>query len=249
MEKGKHYISSEKMHDLLGIKDSYEAPEKLMGIIYNKNQRESLFKELLKEHNYDVSYDWFHKYFQDDHSDRKKKKQDFTPNGVSDVLSKIAGSSPGTNLDIAAGTGGITIRKWNNDRLKTNPITYRPSDYLYHLEELSDRALPFLLLNLLIRGLNATVLHGDSLSRNKVRGVFFIQNDIDDHLQFSSLNLMPYTDNVRKEFGILSWGSEGRRHKPIKDTGEFPSYLIKRMESEKDSDERLQEMLDAILIN
>lgn len=224
------YSTVDRINELLGVNEAYKASDELMRILYDKERRTKVFKEFLKEFNYDVSYDWFHLYFQDEHADRKNKKQDFTPNPVADLLSGLVGGDPYTyTCDIAAGTGGLTIRDWQNNRMKHSPFDYKPSMYLYHCEELSDRTLPFLLFNLMIRGMNATVLHGDTLSRSKVKGVFFVQNDNDDLLQFSSLNLMPYTENVRKEFGILSWADEKDRHKYIRDTKEFPEYLVKEL--------------------
>lgn len=82
---------------------------------------------------------------------------------------------------------------------------------------------------MMIRGMNATVFHGDTLSRNKVKGVFFVQNDRDDHMLFSSLNLMPYNEATRNEFSIMEWADAEDRHKPIKDTKEFPEYLVGNM--------------------
>ncbi|HAK1366479.1 TPA: SAM-dependent DNA methyltransferase, partial [Listeria monocytogenes] len=67
-----------------------------------------------------------------------------------------------------------------------------------------DRALPFLLFNLLIRGMNATVIHGDALTR-EAKQVYFIQNDKDDLLNFSSFNIMPHSETVEKEFNIHKW--------------------------------------------
>ncbi|TDR51695.1 N-6 DNA methylase, partial [Paenilisteria rocourtiae] len=151
----------------------------------------------------DVSYDWFHIYFQDEHADRKKHMQDFTPNELSDVVSKLTGESQNT-LDIAAGTGGMTIRKWWGDCLREGPFVYLPSQHLYQCEELSDRAVPFLLFNLLIRGMNATIVHGDVLSR-EVKQVYFIQNEHDDHLLFSNLNVMPHSKKVEREFNVQKW--------------------------------------------
>lgn len=220
------------INELLEINDSYQAPSRLWEILYDRPRREALFLRFLDAFNYDVSYDWFHEYFQEEHADRKKKKQDFTPNELSDLLSMLVGAGKGVSYDVAAGTGGITIRKWHADRLKTSPFFYRPSDYFYVCEELSDRAVPFLLFNLLIRGMNAVVLHGDTLTRTKVKGVFFVQNDTDDHMRFSSLNLMPYSEAVAREFMITSWACESDRHKPIKETKEFPTYLIDRIAKE-----------------
>lgn len=210
------------INKLLGVKDSYQAPAKLLEVLYDRQHREKIFMEFLYEYNFDVSYDWFHEYFQDEHADRRKKKQDFTPNSLSDLVAALAGAGKGTTYDCAAGTGGMTIRKWNTDRMKTNPFDYLPSDYLYVCEELSDRTIPFLLFNTLLRGMNAIIVHCDVISR-KSYGVFFVQNDKNDHLQFSSLNVMPYSKDVA-DFLMLEFVEE--RYSPLIESKEFPLHLM-----------------------
>lgn len=197
-----HLITPEQINGLLDIDDSYKAPDRLMSILFNKAEREKLFRDYL-EIETNVDYDWFHEYFQNEHADRKNKKQDFTPRGVATLLSKLV-NTPNvgyTNLDIAAGTGGLTIEKWNEDRYSMSIFEYLPSMFFYQVEELSDRAIPFLIFNLAIRGMNATVVHGDSLLR-KCKGIFFIQNDKDDFLGFSSINVMPYNETTENEFHV-----------------------------------------------
>lgn len=214
-------LTTEQINQLLDIKESYQASDKLKKILFDKEKREKLFLEFL-ELEKDVSYDWFHIYFQDEHADRRKHMQDFTPNAVSDVISRLTGESSNT-LDIAAGTGGMTIRKWNHDRMQENPFTYLPSEHFYQCEELSDRAIPFLLFNLMIRGMNATVVHGDALSR-EVKQIYFIQNERDDHLLFSSLNVFPHNETVKKEFGVYKWLEDEMKHI---ESVEMPAHLPK----------------------
>ncbi|MBC2242240.1 SAM-dependent DNA methyltransferase [Listeria booriae] len=215
-------LTTENINHLLGIKESYQASDKLMSILFDKEMREKLFLEFLKLES-DVSYDWFHTYFQDEHADRRKHMQDFTPNALSDVVSKLTGESQNT-LDIAAGTGGMTIRKWWEDCLREGPFVYSPSNHLYQCEELSDRAIPFLLFNLLIRGMNATVVHGDVLSR-EVKQVYFIQNEHNDHLLFSSLNVFPHSKKVGNEFNVHTWLEAELNHI---ESSEMPNHYFTR---------------------
>lgn len=215
-----------QINKLLGIEDSYQAPEKLMSILYDREAREKLFMEFLELYDYRVDIDYFHEYFQEEHADRKQKKQDFTPNSVGKLLSQLVGSAQGTTrYEPCAGTGGITIQTWDHDRKQHSPFVYRPSWYLYHCEELSSRALPFLLFNCLLRGMNAVVVHCDVLTR-KSYGAFFIQNDLDDHLQFSSLNVLPYSNDVA-EFLAVEWVEE--KYKPLKETKEIPAHIADAM--------------------
>ena len=203
-------LTFEGINQILGVDDSYKAPNKLMELLFDKQDREKMFMEFL-EHEKDMSFDWFHVYFQEEHAQRKTKKQDFTPSSISKILSRIidveANKKTGTRLDVAAGTGGLTISRWNDDRLNHTPFEYKPSMYLYQCEELSDRALPFLLFNLMIRGMNAVVIHGDAL-HGEVYQVYFIQNSNDDYMRFSSLNIMPQNELVEKEFDIRKWLEE-----------------------------------------
>lgn len=193
-----------EINKILKINDSYQAPQKIMDILYGDiKERNKVFNQMSELFDNNYSFDWFHEYFQNEHADRKVKKQDFTPRSVSEILNKLSDNviDDGTRLDIAAGTGGLTITRWEQDRMKFTPFTYRPSFFFYTLEDLSDRSIPFLLFNLVIRGMNALVVHGDSLTRDAY-GVFFVQNDNDDMFEYSSLNLMPYSELTEKEFNV-----------------------------------------------
>lgn len=193
------------VNDLLGVTESYKVPDTIMNFIFDKEKREKIFKKFL-EVSTDVSFDWFHEYFETEQADRKHKKQDFTPNSVSTVINRISGASSSA-MDVAAGTGGITINRWWRDCLKESPLVYMPHEHFYMCEELSERAVPFLIFNLAIRGMNAVVWNGDSLSR-ECRGVFLIENAEDDVLAFSDINVMPYTDEVKKYFDVSEWTGE-----------------------------------------
>lgn len=146
-------ITSDKINQLLGIDESYRAPYVLMDILNNPQKRETLADQFMNEEQ-DLTFDWFTNYFQEEHSDRKNKKQDFTPDEVVQLVDKLSGDF-NTNVDICAGTGGLTIKKWN-----------RNNNGYFYCEEFSDRAIPFLLFNLMLRNVNGFVFHGDSLTRN-----------------------------------------------------------------------------------
>lgn len=190
----------EKINKILNIDDSYKAPERVMNMLYNKKEREKVCKELLKLFNNDVSCDWFREYYEQEQAERKTKKQDFTPQCVTELVSKIVGNKA-PSYDCCSGTGGITISKWYNDCLQENPFSYNPAEHLYVCEELSDRATPFLLLNLIIRGMNAIVIQCDVLTR-QCKGIFFIYNQKNDFLKFSDFNVMPYSTEVEQIFNV-----------------------------------------------
>lgn len=175
------------IHKILGITESYKAPERIMEILKGDLEvRNSIFLQFLEYFKYDVDNDWFHQYFMDEHADRKVNKQDFTPMSIANLLAKIT-SNKGENVyDVCCGTGGLTICKWANDRNNIGFMKYKPSMFFYELAELSDRTVPFLLFNLAIRGMNAKVVHGDILEK-KTKTTYFILNETDDALGFSGL--------------------------------------------------------------
>lgn len=201
---------------IFGVDDSYKAPDKIMKILYDKEKREELFMKLLEEHNYDVGFDWFHKYFEDEHADRKIKKQDFTPECVADLLSKIAMGSEndGNYYECCCGTGGLLIKHWDNFRRTYSPFDYKPQYHFAMVEELSDRTIPFLLLNMMIRGMNGIVIHGDVLTR-QCKNAYFICNTKNDHLQFSGITNIPHTEQFEKELKVKFINDDYFEHKEL----------------------------------
>lgn len=154
-------LSIEEINKLLGVDESYKASSVLFKKLMSKDERQKLFKAFLAKET-DLTFDWFTDYFQEEHSDRKKNKQDFTPDGVVTLVNRLLGSTQ-FNADICAGTGGLTIKRWSENK----------EAHIY-CEEYSDRAMPFLLFNLAIRNMDAVVFHGDSLTR-KAKGYYRIE--------------------------------------------------------------------------
>ena len=209
------------VNDLLGIDDAFKAPGRLMEILLKKEEREELFRNFLKIDT-NLEYDWFHEYFETEQAERKSKKHDFTPDSVAKLANSIACEPRHTDYyEMAAGTGGMMIARWTynvkedpaferkrketvvNNILTSSVFTYSPRTYWYHLEELSDRAIPFLLFNAAIRGINAAVIQCDSLSR-RAKQAFYVKNDSDDFLTFSDILEVPKTDGFAK-FLDVEW--------------------------------------------
>ena len=67
--------------------------------------------------------------------------------------------------------------------------------------ELSDRAIPLLLLNLSIRGIMGYVYHGDVLE-NTVKQKYILLNRTDDTLAFSDVVRAGINDRITKEYII-----------------------------------------------
>ena len=154
-----------KIDDILGVTESYKAPERMWEILKSDTDvRDTIFTQFLESFDYDVSEDWFHSWFQEEHADRSKKKQDFTPMAVGKLLAQITQNPLKVDFekryDVCAGTGGLTISKWHDDKISKGFMKYKPSQYLYVCEELSEKSLPFLIFNFLIRGMNGIIYHG-----------------------------------------------------------------------------------------
>lgn len=201
------------VNGLLGIDDSYKAPAKLLEIMLDPVRKDKLFKSFL-EISQDLSFDWFHQYFEEEQAERKSKKQDFTPNSIASLLTELVNHGSGQYYEPTAGTGGILIKKWWYDihhdpvsGIKDNwlsVITYDPRKYWYQAEELSDRAIPFLLFNMGIRGMNGVVVQCDVLNRD-AKDVYFIRNDTRNHLAFSEIIRCPHSEEIKNYFGIEKW--------------------------------------------
>ena len=76
------------VNKLLGIEESYKAPEKMLRLMLDDQQRPGLFKQFLAVST-DLKFDWFHEYFEDEQAERKSKKQDFTPDSVATLLNRL----------------------------------------------------------------------------------------------------------------------------------------------------------------
>lgn len=190
--------------EIFGVDDSYKLPDRIMKMLFDKEEREEVFMTLLRANDMNVDFDWFFEYFQDEHADRKKAKQDFTPECVADLLSKLVGLGDGNNgnyYEPCAGTGGIMIKHWDNFRRTYSPFDYKPQYHFACVEELSDRAVPFLLLNMMIRGMNGIVIHGNTLTR-ECKNAYFICNQKNDHFKFSGITVIPHTEMFEKELKV-----------------------------------------------
>lgn len=207
-------INADQINTIIGIDESYKAPTAIMKLLFDKEKREEAFRSFL-EIEHDLSKDAFHAYFEEQQANKRKYAQDFTPDSISNLLTKIV-PSDGKTLDVATGSGALIIAKWHADRMECGIADYKPSKFLYHCEELSDNALPFLLFNLMIRGMNATVVHGDSIAR-KVKQVYLIANENDDFMDFSTLNIFPHSKDVEEAFNVGEWLEEEKTRIELKE--------------------------------
>jgi len=92
------------------------------------------------------------------------------------------------SYDPAAGTGQLVIRDWWLTRKLQMPWEYKPMDHLVVCSELSVKTIPFLLLNLSIRGICGMVFHANSMT-NEIYQVYVLTNEKNDPLHYSDVTL------------------------------------------------------------
>lgn len=140
----------------------------------------NLAQELVQE-NEILNEDFMQKIFQYYFADREGKKQDYTPKSLSRLVSLLAGEEENV-IDMCAGSGSLTIQKWN--------INHNHKFLLY---EFDINVIPILIFNMAIRNIDALVCHADVLqmevfkswkiSKGERFGIVK-ECDIDEHINF-----------------------------------------------------------------
>lgn len=138
----------DKTLKLFEISNSDELGEKLM-LALNDDNKKKAFVELVNE---DLTNDWLQMIFQYYQADRKNKKQDYTPKSVSKLISELVGKAD-IIIDLCAGTGALTIEKWN-----------RNNEQKFELFEIDEKVIPYLLFNISIRNITAVVHRANILT-------------------------------------------------------------------------------------
>ena len=171
-----------------GVRDIRTLPETIMGVLLGDRQaRDDMYKELLKINSYDSSHDWFQKIYEEELSQRKEKKQAFTPNVIGELSAKLCGTDQRTTYEPTAGNGSMLIADWYAKLNNKFPWEFLPSMNQVECWELSDRSIPILLLNLSIRGIMGVVYHGDVLEQT-IKQKYILLNRHDDALAFSEIH-------------------------------------------------------------
>lgn len=150
---------SEKINEILKINESYEMPEAMMNMLLSQD-KDKILSQIAN--NYDFSKDDFRDYFQTEHGDREKYKQDYTPDCICTLLSKLIQNKQ-TFTDVCSGTGALSISMINSDTKELS------------CEELSGRAIPVLICNLALRNVNAIVKQKNIIT-DKVDNIFVLSH-------------------------------------------------------------------------
>lgn len=191
-------MKKNELFNLIGIEDIKDMPDRIMEIITgNIEYRNYIYSELLKMNNYDMSYDWFQELYENELSERKQKKQDFTPNALGVICSELT-TQKGCIHEPTAGNGSMIIADWWQRCRKLHPWEHFPSQHMVTCWELSARSIPILLLNLSIRGIMGYVYHGDVLEK-EVRQKYILLNKKDDTLCFSDIVKANINDKIVQE--------------------------------------------------
>lgn len=174
------------LSSLFGIEDLKDLPVAVMNLIEGDiDARNDVYRELIRLNNNDMSYDWFQEIYETELSERKQKKQDFTPNILGVLCSKLTSQS-GSIHEPTAGNGSMIIADWWQRCKQKMPWEHFPSQNMVTCWELSARSIPILLLNLSIRGIMGYVYHGDVLTR-EVKQKYILLNRKNDALAFSEV--------------------------------------------------------------
>lgn len=142
-------MNGQTINSILKITESYQLPEKLLSVLLDDPSK--MFEKFLSLGE-SLEHDWFTEYFEEEHANKLKMAQDFTPQEVCDLLAHVIGRAESI-ADVCAGTGGLTIGMW-----RKNP------DAKFVCYEYSSRAIPLLLFNLAIRNIEAWVCRCDLLT-------------------------------------------------------------------------------------
>lgn len=193
-----------EINRILRISDSYQAPERVLQVITAEDttERARIYRELAALYGDDYQQDWFFEYFQEEHADRHQNKQDFTPPCIAGIIHHVlhdgrhtAETADGRRItyDPAAGTGQLLIRDWWLTRRQYMPWEYKPNDHLVVASELSVKTVPFLLLNLSVRGISGMVLHMNTMTQ-EVYDTYVLCNSENSPYTYSDILRLPHYD-------------------------------------------------------
>lgn len=140
----------ERIKEVFGIDNISQLSGKLFQVCID-NQYE--YMEKFSDSVGDLTIDWLQKIFQYYEADRKEKMQDYTPKSLADFMARLVGDAD-TVIDMCAGSGALTIQKWNKNH-----------DLKFLLYEFDKKVIPFLLFNMQIRNIDCTVFHSDVLQQ------------------------------------------------------------------------------------
>lgn len=136
--------------DFLNETEAFKIPQALLKTLLS--DKKDMFLEKVNAV-YDKDTDSLRDYFQLTQASRKDFMQDYTPDPICRIVSELSDEKTRT-LDICSGTGSLTTSFIINNNVKD-----------IYCEELSEAAIPFLILNICIRNINGCIQRKDVLTK------------------------------------------------------------------------------------
>lgn len=170
--------------DVLEIKEEYEIQSKLMEIMLSENK--DCFLDKLIDIGFDIKKDEIRNIFENELANRKTLKQDYTPDCLCELVSKLCGNQ-NQLLDVCCGVGSLTIKNI------TSGNTH------FFMEEISNVSISLLLLNMSIRNCNATIYRKNVLTQE-----IFETYELKAQERYSSITKVTNDSTLIKQDCIIS---------------------------------------------
>ena len=168
---------TQKIRQIFKVDDIRDLPSRILGAILSPDARQ--YYDAYISVCPDLSEDWLQKTYQFYLSDRKEKKQDYTPRSLALLLSVLTSCGERSVYDACAGSGSLTIRKWC-----VSP------DAEFLCDELDGNVIPLLLFNLALRNISARVRRRDILAGETYEEYRLTRGD-----RYSSIERLMFPDN------------------------------------------------------
>ena len=143
-------MNFDQFMDILGITEEYQIQPKLMEILLS--DRKDFFLDELVKNGFDTKKDELREIFEQELANRKTLKQDYTPDCLCSLISKLCGNGQDEILDVCCGVGSLSLPEMSGN-------TH------FFMEEISDVSISLVLLNMAIRNANADIYKKDVLTR------------------------------------------------------------------------------------
>ena len=103
-------MTSSDIKRIFHIEDIMNLPHAVNQVLFSA-ERDDVYRELIRIHQGDMSYDWFQSLYEQELSQRNQKKQDFTPSTLGLICSQIVGAHNSVH-EPTAGNGSMIIQDW-----------------------------------------------------------------------------------------------------------------------------------------
>lgn len=134
---------SKNLLEIFKVQEAYRLPDAIMRTLQSEHAADIIRN--IKDSGITDMRDMF----QMEQGDRKKLKQDFTPDCVCEIVSKLM--KEGTCIDMCSGTGALNKRAAEEHKIEINEYEY------------SEKTVPFALLDACVNGLEGHISRTDCL--------------------------------------------------------------------------------------